>query len=332
MPNDSVSSQNAASDQLHSTKPITILTWNYLGNGLAQTGEFKTDPIFLEWNYRYPRIVTEIRDIKPDIFSLQEATHSGELAMEFPDYSLFFVPKIQSAALKGGSPPDGVAVFVDRDRFDVLDVQIVYFKYIGDLTLRYQNAIILTLREVASATTFVLSSTHLKAKSGLENDALRLHQTEQLISRLEEQASKLGPETPVIVCGDFNSTPHQLAYPRIMSSTLNFMSAYNSQPSETGQSNQGASAGQAAATGHRYGGGEPAFTTWKFRANEVEKKETIALPSEAQIGPGALPSAAFPSDHLSLAAQFEFSPPASAEGQTFPVCESPQLSSSDGNA
>ena len=88
----------------------------------------------------------------------------------------------------------------------------------------------------------------------------------------------------------------------------------------------------------------------KFRANEVEKKETIdyiffsggnprlrllatlALPSEAQIGPAALPSAAFPSDHLSLAAQFEFSSPASVEGQTSPVCESPQLSFSDGNA
>ena len=64
--------------------------------------------------------------------------------------------------------------------------------------------------------------------------------------------------------------------------------------------------------------GEPAFTTWKIREDgehkqtldymfhtpDLEVVATLGLPTEEQIGVDRLPNMQYPSDHLSLLADF----------------------------
>jgi hypothetical protein len=68
---------------------------------------------------------------------------------------------------------------------------------------------------------------------------------------------------------------------------------------------------------------EPEFSTWKFRTNGEARRvidhvyysaPTLAPasrwrgPSAAEIGPGGLPCAGYPSDHVALLAAFEWLP------------------------
>ena len=55
---------------------LRILSFNVLADGLAQTGNFTYPaPSVLTWKIRFPLLMTEIRQVSPDIICLAECNH-----------------------------------------------------------------------------------------------------------------------------------------------------------------------------------------------------------------------------------------------------------------
>jgi RNA exonuclease NGL2 len=293
----------------HGSTDFTLMQWNQLADGLAQDGGFVVDPDILKWEFRGPRVLEEIRVVNPDILCMQEVNRLETLSVDLKDFAMLFAPKLQSAALRSECPPDGTCMFVSRKIFDLLDTQIIYYKQDGH-GLSNQNGIIAVLEHLASGHRIIVATTHLKAKSNPGDEAARLHQIRQMLTALNHVHERWGSALPIILCGDFNSPPTASVYAEVLASPLHFASAYN--------------AAERHADAGSYSAGEPPFTTWKFRDDAGEKKSTIdyifwsvpevlrlqsvlELADEATIGPAALPSASFASDHLSLAAKFGWS-------------------------
>ena len=130
-----------------------------------------------------------------------------------------------------------------------------------------------------------LATTHLKARIGALLATLRNEQGKDLLSWL----STVKQHRPLILTGDFNADPSE-AVVRTIKEEL--ASAY---PDST------------------------PFTTWKIRETGEQKSTldyifhsagiqalaTLDMPTEQQIGIDRLPSTAFPSDHLSMVADFQ---------------------------
>lgn len=125
--------------------------------------------------------------------------------------------------------------------------------------------------------------------------------------------SSRGLALPCCVCGDFNAAPHDApSYPSLAVPVM-------------------VQAGHRSAYGLHDGG----YTTWKWRPDgnggEKEVKHMIdyiwyaddgpgprlvseallSLPTAEELGPDALPCAAYPSDHLAIAARVALVQPAS---------------------
>jgi len=358
-----------------------FMQWNVLADGLAQHGSFAfCDPAHLRWNARFPLIAAELKSVDADIVCLQEMNHADSYADLLSSYSMVVVPKLRSPATFEFAPADGCALFIRRSRFELLDVDVVYYLQSGKVLegLSNQNAVVCLLRDKLTSNMLVVATTHLKAKGGAESERLRSQQIEQLMGRIKAMRAKAqaalaeaglpggGAVIPVLLSGDFNSPPTEPVFAAAYGDTdLGLQSVYNSH--RRAKSAHGPAAG--AAVGSRpeieaYIAGEPAFTTWKTRkegGGVVEKRRTIdyifasellapegdcagvdgagreaatgggptaassgagvapaaacarlqllairELPTAEEIGPEALPSAHYPSDHLSLAARFRW--------------------------
>ena len=107
------------------------------------------------------------------------------------------------------------------------------------------------------------AAAHLKAKGGEVCRAQREHQVKQLLVELDDFIGKYGAH-PVVICGDFNGDPSEALYASMLSSPLDFCSAYNS---FTRKYCREACGGEEAEASCMYASGEPEFTTWKFRDN-----------------------------------------------------------------
>ena len=295
-----------------SLPPFTVATWNILADGL--TSEFSYAEVEVTaWARRGPQVLEEVVALDADIFAVQELVRYESFAELNRSHALLFAPKLHSPALAGGGPGDGVALLVKRARFDVMDVDVVYFRGGAGGALSNQNAIVATLRDRASGRLLVAAATHLKAGASPAEEAMRVHQVEQLAARaraakLAAEAAGGGAPVPIVIGGDFNCAPGEKPWHSMLTIVPELRSAYNLVDRSAGL--------------EAYSGGEPRFTTWKFRGHDtpVEKKVTedflfytdgalrVAslkkLPNEESCGTYGLPSASFPSDHLPLAAQF----------------------------
>lgn len=300
---------------------FTVLQWNVLADGLAQNGDFvKVDPKVLEWEFRVPLVMQEIKESEADVICLQEVNHYDQLSslLEQHGYSGLFLPKHCSPAERYNCPPDGLAIFYRRCRFvPVGDAKALRF-YGEDGQKQSQGFLQVCLQDIIVGRELCVVTTHLKAKEGIENDHVRLNQTHQMLDMLYPTGA--GPECttngngngavehaqqPVIICGDFNTTPDSSACQALQRHPLAFKSLWD-------EKREGANGCQE-------------FTTWKYRS-KGESKRTIdyiwfsgdgcvspvnrwRMLTEAEIGPNALPSCEYASDHVSVCCEFEWSAP-----------------------
>ena len=252
-------------------KSFRIMTWNLLADQLAN--DFPAvDEKYLAWDYRKNLILQEISRLSPDILCVQELDH-------FQD---FLLPFLQSQGFEGifrqksGWHNDGLAIFYKTAEFT--KVEEYFIQYPGS-----QFAIGLQLQHEASKKNrFYVFTTHLKAK--IEFDLERVNQITEMFRSLA-----LLENLPLIIGGDFNSSPGSNAYHHLLNNGLNLTSVYNT-------------------------GNEPEYTTVKFRSSlEIKTEDYIwqrgfeirsfmSIPTLELIGNNGLPSANYPSDHFSLAA------------------------------
>jgi nocturnin len=231
-----------------------------------------------------------------------------------------FFQKPSVVAKKFEFPMDGCAIFYNKSRLQLLESNTIRYED-SEGNKSNQGGQICRFRDVEANEDVVIVNTHLKAKDGDVNESVRVTQIRQLLQRLGTLTQ--GSSVATIFCGDLNADPFSSTY-SIVSERL--MSVYSlTSPCEaphpadelglTESCNGTVSKGSAQT--------EPPFTTWKFRFNEAEKHRTIdyiwynsesklvpykrwSLPSKAAIGVDALPSAMYPSDHLSLLCEFRW--------------------------
>ena len=153
-----------------------------------------------------------------------------------------------------------------------------------------QVVLALNLRHRSSGTELTVATTHLKARQGALLSTLRNEQGKDLLNWLSETAA----DRPLLLSGDFNADPSEPVYTSMTSHpTLPLDSAYRLDEIE--------------------------YTTWKIRETGEQKHvldyifhsehlsptAVLDMPSEEEVGENRFPSLAFPSDHLSLVADFQ---------------------------
>jgi mRNA deadenylase 3'-5' endonuclease subunit Ccr4/GNAT superfamily N-acetyltransferase len=278
-----------------SERGFNVLTWNVLADGLAESGGFLHSPMeALQWTSRADLIVRQILSGEhsghpPHVICLQEVDHfadSLEPALQKAGFSGAFVPKTEGW--------DGCCVFWNRERFGVRWIRPLRFVDESGANAT-QVALLVALIDKLDDRPLLVATSHLKAKAGFELQ--REHQAGQLRDALMAAAARLGPDTAVVLGGDFNDVPGSPAFEAMLKGGHLF-SAY-------------AAAGQ---------GEDADWTTWKVRATGEVRRTidyvffgphtlrpvAVLLPPEREaIDQDRLPSWRYPSDHLSLMVRFE---------------------------
>ncbi|KAI8797927.1 nocturnin-like [Biomphalaria glabrata] len=299
---DFISLSDGQNENMRKDNIFRIMQWNLLAQGLCQSsdGFILCPSAALNWCYRQYHILEELLSYSVDIFFLEEVDQFNYIktCLEKINFDGLFLPKPDSPCLYEAENfgSDGCAIFWKKDKFELISHDECIL--LNDAKKKTnQVSLICKFRDLASGKVFMCAATHLKSKPGYEN--YRFQQGKYLESILREKAAGL----PLILCGDFNAEPSELVVQVMKSSELGFRSAY-SNLSEDGQ--------------------EPPYTTWKVRSGKSGKNEEachtidyifyteknikcvklLKLPTAEQIGPGRLPSYSYPSDHLSLAADF----------------------------
>jgi mRNA deadenylase 3'-5' endonuclease subunit Ccr4 len=281
---------------------VSVLSWNTLADGLAQNGNFSRAPKeALDWAHRLPLLLSELYRHDADIVALQEVNRYEAFAdaLGAHGYAGAFSRKAFSACSSLGFPVDGVALFYRQARFKpMLAPQAGVFTAADGSTLS-QCWLSLLLLDKEAQKPLLVATTHLKAKDDFEE--MRLVEARQLSQLLRSQLTSTGGPTPALVlCGDFNA-PLEASCCQQVATSLGLVHTGRSVPPEK------------------------AFSTWKYRstaAGELEKCcvidhmwhcpqqlrhiTTRSQPTKAECGEGALPNAAYPSDHIAQLNVFEW--------------------------
>lgn len=233
--------QFAASDNSR----VLVMSFNLLSQHYVWKQVFGyLNQEYLDWaHYRFPLINETIAQFKCDIMCFQELeylVYSKTWTHQFPlpGYELFYVKK-PNPAYWGNKPSeymDGVGIFVNTNRFDVLDHEEINFgHYVSENADRFDMtedlatrivprntvAVMLKLKDRQTHKIVYVTNTHLYWLPRF-ND-VKVIQTKILLNALERFIQKGGSESSkedagskedpcVIMCGDFNSTPDLLVY------------------------------------------------------------------------------------------------------------------------
>jgi len=230
----------------------------------------------------------ELVRYQPDILCLQEVDHFPllERALSSLGYEGHFVSKPDSPCiyLPSNSGPDGCALFYKKDQWEV--VGEVHSKTLEVWHVQSnQVAIAVNLRHKSTKSEVCVATTHLKARIGALLATLRNEQGKDLLAWL----STVKQHRPLILTGDFNADPSE-AVVRTIKEEL--ASAYpDSTPFTTWKI--------------RETGEQKSILDYIFHSAGIQASATLDMPTEQQIGIDRLPSLAFPSDHLSMVADFQ---------------------------
>ncbi|EEQ37184.1 Endonuclease/Exonuclease/phosphatase family protein [Clavispora lusitaniae] len=212
---------------------ISIMTFNLLSQHYVWKKVFgDLDQNYLDWtHYRFPLINQTISQFQCDIMCFQElecSVYENSWKSNFPlkNYSSVYMrkPNPKYWGTKPSEFMDGVGVFVNSERFDVVDYYpINYGNYVSehpdrfDLTddvvsrviPRNTVALILKLWDKQAEKTVYVTNTHLYWSPKF-ND-VKLIQTKILLNELARLIGE--EENPcIIMCGDYNSTPNSLVF------------------------------------------------------------------------------------------------------------------------
>ncbi|GFS12082.1 nocturnin-like [Elysia marginata] len=285
---------------------IRIMQWNLLAQGLCQTSDgFILCPTgALNWDFRQYHLLEELLTYQASIYCLQEVDHFDYIKSTLNQlgYDGIFHPKPDSPCLyqPDNYGPDGCAIFWSKAQLELVSHNNLVLRRLCG-TESNQVAIICQFKVVSGPSAgkeFVCVTTHLKAKK--HHAELRSQQGLYLEQTLREKARDL----PLVVCGDFNADPDETVVEVMKKSQLNLLSAYTLLSS----SGQEPPLTTCKVRGSKKGGQEESVHTIDYLFFSKDKFQCVRLlemPLEEQLRPNFLPSYAYPSDHLSLAADLK---------------------------
>ena len=207
---------------------IRIVSYNVLSQHLLNQHHHlyrRTPRYMLEWEFRFNNLREEIAAARPTILCLQE--------LQFDHLASHFIPALRHLGMELASykcrgmkdvnddtqhepQSDGCAIFYDATKVTkLLDQPLSLYVHHHPLLGSRKNVAVIGCFRTNNAKeprTFVCTTTHLvfNPKRGdvkLAQSQLVLNATRDMVSAVA-QSFGLDPNTiPVIVCGDFNSTP-----------------------------------------------------------------------------------------------------------------------------
>mmetsp|Transcript_120360 Transcript_120360/g.245993 ORF Transcript_120360/g.245993 Transcript_120360/m.245993 type:complete len:652 (+) Transcript_120360:489-2444(+) len=227
-----------------------IVTYNVLAEIYATQQQYPYCDIWaLSWEYRFHNIMREIVDADPDVVCLQEVQadhYENHLYQSMSDQGFEGVYKQktrQSMGLVG--KVDGCALFWRRKKFHLVESYSIEFNELAqrqasqvmglnprsEETMNFLNRlskdnvaqlVVLELcnPQIATRTNrdpinqVCIANTHLY--SNKEFPDVKLWQAWQLLQELENFAMSRGTNLPLMICGDFNSSPDSAVYDLLM--------------------------------------------------------------------------------------------------------------------
>ncbi|XP_021680235.2 carbon catabolite repressor protein 4 homolog 3 isoform X2 [Hevea brasiliensis] len=199
-----------------SQEHFTMVSYNILGdrNAFKHRDLYQNvDPLYLKWAHRKKVISKELVGWNPDIICLQEVDRYYDLlkVMEKAGYA-------GSYKRRTGDYADGCAMFWKADKFRMLEGESIEFKALG---LR-DNVAQLSVFEILEDESRRLLVGNIHVLYSPNRGEIKLGQIRLLLSRAQILAEKWG-NIPVVLAGDFNSTPQSAIYKFLASSELNIM-------------------------------------------------------------------------------------------------------------
>uniref|UniRef100_A0A8C4NMG7 Angel homolog 2 (Drosophila) n=1 Tax=Dicentrarchus labrax TaxID=13489 RepID=A0A8C4NMG7_DICLA len=197
---------------------FSVMSYNILSQELLQDNAYlyrHCNPAILHWNHRLPNLLAEIQLYNADILCLQEVQEDH--------YENQIKPALQALGYqceykkRTGNKPDGCAVIFKSSRLSLLSSNPVEFFRPGDALLDRDNVGLVVLLQPNDTTgqsdpsAFIcVANTHLLYNP--RRGDIKLAQLAILLAEIN-RLSRLpdGSTNPVVLCGDFNSTPPETA-------------------------------------------------------------------------------------------------------------------------
>ena len=218
---------------------FTLLCYNMLAQCLLDEHRNLYEhcaPLYSSWEYRKYYLLQQLIDSTADILCLQEVDETAYLS--------FFLPNLRERHFKGtykrrtGEYTDGVAVFFNTNKFEVVVSKPVEYKRNLTILDRDNVGLILKLRVLGDSSSpgspptnnfLYVACTHLlfNPKAG----DVKLGQVCVLLAELRELTSQDTETHPLIICGDMNCLPNSCLYCFLRTGYLNYKFLYRSEVS-----------------------------------------------------------------------------------------------------
>ncbi|XP_050377086.1 carbon catabolite repressor protein 4 homolog 3 [Argentina anserina] len=202
---------------LASQDRFTAASYNILGvrNAYAHRDMYGNVPsMYLKWDHRKRAICDEIAAWNSDIVCLQEVDKYLELSG-----NLAKLGYAGSYKRRTGNTVDGCATYWKSHNFRMLEEESIEFKGYG---LR-DNVAQLSVFEMHKEKSRKLVIGNIHVLYNPKRGEVKLGQIRFLISKAQILSERWG-NAPVVLCGDFNSTPESAIYKFLSTSELNIMS------------------------------------------------------------------------------------------------------------
>ncbi|CAB1433904.1 unnamed protein product [Pleuronectes platessa] len=208
---------------------FSVMSYNILSQELLQDNPYlysHCEPGVLPWEYRLPNLLAEIQQHDADILCLQEVQEDH--------YENQIKPALQGLGYqceykkRTGSKPDGCAVIFKSSRLSLVSSNPVEFFRPSDALLDRDNVgLVVLLRPnnvvgKSDPSGFIcVANTHLLYNP--RRGDIKLAQLAILLAEIR-RLSRLpdGSTNPVVLCGDFNSTPLSPLYGFLTTGCLDY--------------------------------------------------------------------------------------------------------------
>ncbi|KAK9996422.1 hypothetical protein SO802_021108 [Lithocarpus litseifolius] len=201
---------------LASPERFTVASYNILGDRNASKHRdlyINVPSFYMTWERRKKVIYKELMGWNPDIICLQEVDKYYDL-LEI----LVKAGYVGSYKRRTGDAIDGCAMFWKANEFRLLEGESIEFKGFG---LR-DNVAQLSVFEMCKDESRRLLIGNIHVLYNPSHGDVKLGQIRVLLSRAQILSGKWG-NAPVVLAGDFNSTPQSAIYKFLSSSELNIL-------------------------------------------------------------------------------------------------------------
>jgi len=223
-----------ALEHIQSGMAVKVLNWNILADIYATEQMYEyCAPWALAWAYRKTLIMKQIAALDGDIVCLQEVQNDSfetdlKPAMESLGFDYVYAPKTRTM-FTNKYTSEGAAIFFRSSRFRKIDqfvldfdAKAVEYTSSGGINktqlnrLSRGNVAVFTMLEDLrhGGRPLVVANTHITAD--VDAGDVKIWQTQTLLETLYDWVMRLSPTCPVVLCGDFNSTPDSSVYELLM--------------------------------------------------------------------------------------------------------------------